>query len=1373
MEGDLGDDEGRGLVPRAAAAVVGALHAGDYVDYSVTVSYLEIYNEELSDLLAPPHAAQKLDLKDVGNGRGVICFGLSEVPVTSVHDILVLVQRAQERRRVAETGVNARSSRSHSIFTMKVRCRKLVGSGELENVGKLHLVDLAGSECAKKVGPSPEECAAPCPAAGRPGTLALNDEDRERERRSINQSLLTLGRVISALREGTGRVPYRDSKLTRLLQDALGGRCKTVIIATVSPAIGAVEETISTLTYAEQAAGIRNKPVASSLLRTIRLASAGDCRVDCNGLGASDFAELELRVAYLAQEVEEAQAALARQYREATEQSERAVAAEERASILESELMREKLLAEEHSFARARLAEFSDKQADVAECLHSALVAAVHHGQDLTDRLLDRCTVLAAGRKQAREACKSAEVCAQALAEACRLRAKEISQSVGLVHEAHCTATGVAAGITKEHQKILGDLRAGIKERHVQISQFLDGTVTDATEASTKQEERQLDHCKRIDSMAGVVNESLGRLQVHLTRTSAENTAELGRRATHILEGLETSKQALQDSCSAASTELADVRVAATATLEACLKKYHQEVSLPSSELLAELQGSERHATGLKTAVMSLRAAESEEGKKSASRWSNLTTSQLAAFQEHQQSSEVCAAKMSGALQDLQSGLDAGCDATRSLLEQFRQKLLEGRALLRETMEREEAEVQDVAAAMQWKLQEAWGQQRIGIQALDASLQEAVEEQETSNVSSQVQDKLKVLGDKLRSSVSQALVQLLAAKEALELEVQKLQAQRQNEAKTLQTLTTQRENLAAEIAQLQKSLLEVQGQLGAGQEKLERLKLVQENGREEAFKRIATLVRTELDSLGTEHAKGVAALTADLDVAKQRLAAASESAGTSLEESTRRVLSAEETVKAWSKDIGERCDALLEAGMVVGQGAAEVKAAAATADDELLELRSTIQRWGEGCDRVVEHVGTGRNLAAELTIGLQRLQPEWLQLHDRLLKAAKEGGEGSRGAEKLLRDSSRTGEEATGHLELLHSELTQHRDTCSESAAHWSNEAAKHVTSFKGLKDLVQVGQAEVEAAVRRRAEALAAHEQRSTEHLQGVISTRVAAVDLEQTVLAHYRQLPENHQPIDTAFADSFLAFEELSSQAACFLAPISHSVDELQSSASAAAGALKEHLLLETSVLAELSEEIASTSESASAFCVEAAQQDRAKWQQAQATVLSHLENLESTATAAEKDFQSTTSAGSERILAELARGEGAKAASAAALEALAVTNADALKEQQAALESSLAAAPLAFKTEASDPVPTWPEAAKQPQISLQRRPADDSLTAEFKRSCCFEPGHRVKAEPHQAVENLCVEANIKIAKHSENGIIKKGTAAAPRVVLAELNR
>lgn len=368
MEGDAEAYDGAGLMQRSAVAMLSALADAKYAEHSVTVSYLEIYNEELSDLLAPAHHQPKLDLMDTH--RGVCCVGLSEVPVQTLADINELVKAAQERRRMAETRMNARSSRSHCIFTMKVRCRKRVAGGELESVGKLHLVDLAGSECAKKAA---LEEAGQGQGMQRHGQAAASAE-QERERRAINQSLLTLGRVIGALRDNSGRVPYRDSKLTRLLKDALGGNCKTVLIATISPALVAVEETISTLTYAEQANGIQNKPVASTLMRLTRLPNgeSGDfSRTSSSCCGSADWAEAEMKIMYLTQEVEEAQSALARKFQEFQEVTERAETAEQELEVAKGEVsqLRRQLsssaVAHEQAAAAAR-AQVAELQAAAA-----------------------------------------------------------------------------------------------------------------------------------------------------------------------------------------------------------------------------------------------------------------------------------------------------------------------------------------------------------------------------------------------------------------------------------------------------------------------------------------------------------------------------------------------------------------------------------------------------------------------------------------------------------------------------------------------------------------------------------------------------------------------------------------------------------------------------------------------------------------------------------------------------------------------------------------------------------------------------------------------------------------------------------------------
>ncbi|XP_052174381.1 kinesin-like protein KIN-5C isoform X2 [Diospyros lotus] len=236
-----------GVIPRAVKQIFDTLESQN-AEYSVKVTFLELYNEEITDLLAPEEMSRvaleekqkkQLPLMEDGKG-GVLVRGLEEEIVTSASEIFTLLERGSAKRRTAETLLNKQSSRSHSLFSITIHIKEATPEGEeLIKCGKLNLVDLAGSENISRSGAR---------------------EGRAREAGEINKSLLTLGRVISALVEHLGHVPYRDSKLTRLLRDSLGGRTKTCIIATVSPAVHCLEETLSTLDYAHRAKNIKNRP---------------------------------------------------------------------------------------------------------------------------------------------------------------------------------------------------------------------------------------------------------------------------------------------------------------------------------------------------------------------------------------------------------------------------------------------------------------------------------------------------------------------------------------------------------------------------------------------------------------------------------------------------------------------------------------------------------------------------------------------------------------------------------------------------------------------------------------------------------------------------------------------------------------------------------------------------------------------------------------------------------------------------------------------------------------------------------------------------------------------------------------------------------
>uniref|UniRef100_A0A3Q0S161 Kinesin-like protein n=1 Tax=Amphilophus citrinellus TaxID=61819 RepID=A0A3Q0S161_AMPCI len=255
MEGERSPDEQftweedplAGIIPRTLHQIFEKLSENG-TEFSVKVSLLEIYNEELFDLLSPTEdVSERLQLfDDPRNKRGVVVKGLEEVTVHNKDEVYQILERGAAKRRTASTLMNAYSSRSHSVFSVTIHMKEITLDGEeLVKIGKLNLVDLAGSE-----------------NIGRSGAV----DKRAREAGNINQSLLTLGRVITALVEKRPHVPYRESKLTRILQDSLGGRTKTSIIATVSPSSSNLEETLSTLEYASRAKNIMNKPEVNQKL---------------------------------------------------------------------------------------------------------------------------------------------------------------------------------------------------------------------------------------------------------------------------------------------------------------------------------------------------------------------------------------------------------------------------------------------------------------------------------------------------------------------------------------------------------------------------------------------------------------------------------------------------------------------------------------------------------------------------------------------------------------------------------------------------------------------------------------------------------------------------------------------------------------------------------------------------------------------------------------------------------------------------------------------------------------------------------------------------------------------------------------------------
>ncbi|MCJ8738670.1 hypothetical protein PDJAM_G00038410 [Pangasius djambal] len=233
MEGNLHDPDGMGIIPRIVQDIFNYIYSMDEnLEFHIKVSYFEIYLDKIRDLLDV--SKTNLSVHEDKN-RVPYVKGCTERFVCSPEEVMDTIDEGKSNRHVAVTNMNEHSSRSHSIFLINVKQENTQTEQKLS--GKLYLVDLAGSEKVSKTG-----------AEG-----AVLDEAK-----NINKSLSSLGNVISALAEGSTYVPYRDSKMTRILQDSLGGNCRTTIVICCSPSSFNEAETKSTLMFGQRAKTIKN-----------------------------------------------------------------------------------------------------------------------------------------------------------------------------------------------------------------------------------------------------------------------------------------------------------------------------------------------------------------------------------------------------------------------------------------------------------------------------------------------------------------------------------------------------------------------------------------------------------------------------------------------------------------------------------------------------------------------------------------------------------------------------------------------------------------------------------------------------------------------------------------------------------------------------------------------------------------------------------------------------------------------------------------------------------------------------------------------------------------------------------------------------------
>ncbi|KAL3842329.1 hypothetical protein ACJMK2_020357 [Sinanodonta woodiana] len=264
-------EEEYGVIPRAIKQMFDIINAEQNISFCVKVSYVEIYKEELQDLLDVDKSSKEIHVREDDKGNTVI-IGAREVECSTLDEMMSLLEAGSAVRHTGSTQMNEHSSRSHSVFTVVISQtwtegdvlatkRKQSQSESIDGLdeeithntcAKFHFVDLAGSERAHKTG---------------------NVGDRFKESVHINSGLLSLGNVISALgdpKKKSTHIPYRESKITRILKDSLGGNAKTVMICCISPSTASFDESLNALKYANRARNIKNLPIINRDIQSIR-----------------------------------------------------------------------------------------------------------------------------------------------------------------------------------------------------------------------------------------------------------------------------------------------------------------------------------------------------------------------------------------------------------------------------------------------------------------------------------------------------------------------------------------------------------------------------------------------------------------------------------------------------------------------------------------------------------------------------------------------------------------------------------------------------------------------------------------------------------------------------------------------------------------------------------------------------------------------------------------------------------------------------------------------------------------------------------------------------------------------------------------------
>jgi len=1332
IEGDLDFDSRFGLVPRAVQAVMQAMALGRYKDRRVRMTCLEIYNEELSDMLLPQGATPvRLELSE--NDYGVLAKGITEENVSTPREVVDLMRRVRERRRVGDQCTPGRSNYAHCVYTLLVYTRKAVDGGDLACLGKIHFADLAGSEKAS--------------GHGTPGAAAAARSHR------------ALGRVIAASRSNA-RVPYLDSKLTHWLSDSLVKHQNVVILATVSPADADVDETLTTLSFCEHIIGGGSFGIGAEVSQG--MPTPGDAGAGRPGLSrvaqshafvppaplptfestmepaktaasAAELAELRERNRHLNRELQDAQAAASRMNQENKHVNHRAVEIDARHEKVVAELEGLKKNFEAREVTAARCVDVANQKQTEAEVLGEAVREVRAQYANIQERCVTRGKTLVGARKQVRDLFadaaerlpRLAENISQPLAKAAAVAADEAC-------DAHQQAQDALADVINQQEQAASDLVLAIRDVSTDLSFTVESVAADACDAVHARDHAAGEHFAAINAGLRCMMDTITNEHEELVQIVECGNSSIREQADQLKQDLMSCAQVHAGTSTNLSKRIHDACVAASASHSDAVRSSDNAREL-IFQLAKRLESSAAAAEDHRAYSINAASRMAALSDAAAERRNSFQEVLGKAAKEHAAAMNGAAPKqVADALEQMTRTLSARGKATVSQLDTVEKRLEKIRGAIADSSQHGEHAVRAVLSEADEALALAWRDGRDGLQRLAAGLQ-GDDEGAIANV--------------LLAAVST----LDGARTSVLHQLESMRQHRALEHRIHSVLESQRQALRENIDEAQSNLQKANAELQAAQRELAGAQEQRERQREDFL----AMIREVLVKMDEQHYNQVLvpALQA-CESAKAHVEAAIADAAAAEERALRCNGDVAHFVESWAAEEQASCDAVFEASDKA-QFATEHIGGVVTGSVERLVAQ-------------VHALKETQDVASS----------RWTSARDGAVAATGEWAERGRETAKVLSQVLEEQQAAYQEVVALCDDVSLSQGRAEAAVEEVALADAKHARSLEDLKDLVVRDGAEEVAVESERAKAIGVLREYLHAAAPMAAECEAQANSLTQALHSHCTTLaavPDSFMP---TLADAQKAANGLAMEINFSMDSAAANVVRLRTTNAETMQALRQTAGDAEKAVSNSMGPIGVANQAERDAAIQAFEKDQLRWQDLVTKHKTVLGSLKVAAAKAGATVEAAVSSG--RPLAKKRQGDADAAAARGrdAIDKLMKTYSDALSEQLAWFQEAVSSPPFAaFQREDADrthedaaplEIPAAAEALLRE--GFKQMPAEAKLAGEFREKHARGPAAATKhyddATPHVVKAFMS-----KVGADEAGGQSRFGRAAGTGGVLREL--